>query len=655
MGCTVREKHVRANRKSRPVKLEFDPCCLMLDNKTNPKSTIESSLKHLVYHPGLPNPGQNPNPIGESDENGWGYCTEDELEDILLKHLDCLYNEAIAKLVGLGYKEDVALRAVLSNNGYCYGEMDVLTNVLGNSLAYLSSNGCCGGGEGGSSDVNNDDDDDDGDGDDDEIVFTDLRHLQEYSLAGMVYLLQQVKPNLSKGDAMWCLLMSELHVGKASLMDIPSSRDGCDSKSEKEIYCPKRFNLSPSMKSLLRENVSAFAAGYRASMEQKKQSRTQFESSGNNLSCIQPRSNSVSEESVSSVLEKFRELNLDDGIGSTPEELKDDALLALVNQIQDIKKQVKERKEWAHRKAMQAAQKVSNELNELKCLRSDRDEIQRLNKVKKTCEDTTVKRLSDVENTLRQATTHGDKTNLLARTLQNENAEIRAEMEAYKLSASESLTACIEASKKEKKCLKKLMAWEKQRTKLQDEITAEKVKIQTLNKALVQITQEEKEYEARWRQEQKAKDQALAQVEEEQRSKEATEAINKRNVESLRLKIEIDFQRHKDDLQRLEQELSRLNKASSRDSGLKGKTGKFKGEAMSKVLEAMDSSYEKESSYDRECMICMKEEVSVVFLPCAHQVVCVSCSDNFMGGDKETCLCCRAPVEQRIRVFGATS
>lgn len=156
-------------------------------------------------------------------------------------------------------------------------------------------------------------------------------------------------------------------------------------------------------------------------------------------------------------------------------------------------------------------------------------------------------------------------------------------------------------------------------------------------------------------------------MEEEQRSKEATEASNKRKVESLRLKIEIDFQRHKDDVQRLEQELSRLNKASSTDSSFKsdntshtkGKSDKSKGEAMSKLLlkelDRLDGSYEKEADYDRECLLCMKDEVSVVFLPCAHQAVCASCSDSFMGGGKATCPICRAPVQERIRVFGATS
>lgn len=153
-------------------------------------------------------------------------------------------------------------------------------------------------------------------------------------------------------------------------------------------------------------------------------------------------------------------------------------------------------------------------------------------------------------------------------------------------------------------------------------------------------------------------------MEEEQRSKEAAEAHNKRKLETLRLKIELDFQRHKDDHQRLEQELSRLKASSDTDSAHLPnniwRPEKSQGENIAKLLEELDKlegSYEKEANNDRECIICRKDEVSVVFLPCAHQVVCGSCSDSFFSssGSKATCPCCRALVQQRIRIFGATS
>ncbi|KAF2544771.1 hypothetical protein F2Q70_00021010 [Brassica cretica] len=687
MGCTVRDKHVRAARKIRPaykpeLELELD-----LDRVALSKSIVESSLKNLVYHPGLTGSTSGSCCVhsGTSfEESVWGYCTEENLQEILLKHLEFLYDQAVSNLIDLGCEESVAMRAVLSN-GHCYGESDVLKNIVNNSLSYLNSSS---------------------NGDQSEAGFTDLRDLEEYSLDGMVYLLQQVRPSFSKGDAMWCLLMSELHVGKASTMDLPNrgtccakedshgegtldlagfmapalcrfhggwafgngggpefsgkgwfSMNNSELKLQREIECPRRFNLSPTMKSLLKRNVAAFAAGFRASMKQKQID------DGTCGEGADP-THVESEESVGSVLEKFRDLNLDDNLESVGE---DGVIVTLLRQVKDLEKKLKERKEWAQKKAMQAAQKVSDELTELKSLNSERESIQMLKKGKQAVDESTVKRLSELENAVRKATCQRDTANAIVRTLENQNAEIRAEREGLKLSASESMKACMEESKKEKKCLKKHLAWQKQKLKLQDEITAEKEKIKALYKSLAQITLDEKEIEAKRVEEQKAKEQALAQVEEEQRSKEAAEAHNKRKLETLRLKIELDFQRRKDDHQRLEQELSRLKASSDTDSSHLSSNvwepERSQGENIAKLLEELDKlegSYESEANNDRECIICMKDEVSVVFLPCAHQVVCGSCSDNFFssnngGGGKVTCPCCRAVVQQRIHIFGATS
>ena len=173
--------------------------------------------------------------------------------------------------------------------------------------------------------------------------------------------------------------------------------------------------------------------------------------------------------------------------------------------------------------------------------------------------------------------------------------------------------------------------------------------------------------QSKWREELKAKELALVQVEEERRSKEAAEASNKRKLEALRLKIEIDFQRHKDDHQRLEQELSRLKLSAQStklnhqpDNLLTGKSegAKPQGETIARLLHELDKledSSEKDVNCDRECIICSKDEVSIVFLPCAHQVLCANCNDSYGKKGKATCPCCRVPIEQRIRVFGASS
>lgn len=173
-------------------------------------------------------------------------------------------------------------------------------------------------------------------------------------------------------------------------------------------------------------------------------------------------------------------------------------------------------------------------------------------------------------------------------------------------------------------------------------------------------------WKAKWRQEQKTKESVLTQLEEERRLKEASEANNKRKLEALRLKIEIDFQRHKDDLQRLEQEYTRLKDSAqltdldsqSNDSWTVSSNGvNPQGETIARLLHQLDleENPEKGVNSDRECMICMKDEVSVVFLPCAHQVICANCNENYGKKGKVTCLYCRVPIEQRIRVYGASS
>ncbi|KAM3379698.1 MND1-interacting protein 1 [Capsicum galapagoense] len=656
-------------------------------------------------------------------------CTEDQLKDILLQNLEILYAEAINKLVALGYDDEVAMRAILKN-GHCYGGMDVLTNILHNSLVYLNSGKCSNLGD-----------------DYSDQCFDDLRQLVDYSLAGIICMLQRVKPHMSKVDAMWCLLVSDLHVGRASEMEIPvmhpkdgsgggrgfnesvnsSSSSGAgeegvaatgpvgfvpamcrfqcgwgfgsstanafplnrpfaftsDASSQKDIECPKRFNLTPSMKTLLKRNVAAFTAGFRANPKYM-QNQSQFQADGDQSSGLAqsgesqtlksqdvvklapPSESQISRREdlvVNSVVGKFQDLNLEENAQQGDRQLdqKEEMIISLLAQIKDLERQVKERKDWAHQKAMQAARKLSHDLTELKTLRMEKEEIERMKKGKPVIEDNTMKRLSDMESALRKASSQVDRANLAVKKLETENAEMRAEMEASKLSASESAKACMEAGKREKKCIKKLGVWEKQKKKLQEDVAAEKQKISDLQMQLVQLEAAQKDAEANWRQEQKAKEQAVALVEDERRLKEAAEANKKRDLEALRLKIEIDFQRHKDDFQRLEEDLSRLRASTELQnqsanlvtgSNVEQPQGDIAG--MLREFGRVEDPSEKDNS-DRECIICLKEEVSVVFLPCAHEVLCATCNDKFGKKGRAKCPRCRVPIDQRIRVFGATS
>ncbi|KAI7995452.1 MND1-interacting protein 1 [Camellia lanceoleosa] len=66
-------------------------------------------------------------------------------------------------------------------------------------------------------------------------------------------------------------------------------------------------------------------------------------------------------------------------------------------------------------------------------------------------------------------------------------------------------------------------------------------------------------------------------------------------------------------------------------------------------LDKLEDSSDKDVGYNRECLICLKDEVSVVFLPCAHQGLCASCNDEYGKKGKATCPCCGYQLNKESR------
>lgn len=202
---------------------------------------------------------------------------------------------------------------------------------------------------------------------------------------------------------------------------------------------------------------------------------------------------------------------------------------------------------------------------------------------------------------------------------------------------------------------------------MQEEIAEEKKKIRLMQQELDEVKAATKEYEMKWKQEIKAKEEAIALAEEERRLKEAAKVNANRRHEALRRKREIDFQRLKDDVQRLEEELARLKASAGLNSLIAPSANasrtadaadiKNLKEPNMKALPGLKKQQESSNKLNRSraCIICKKDEVSVVFLPCSHQVVCGSCNEEHEKEGKSSCPCCSVRIEERIRVYGASS
>ncbi|KAM7485167.1 hypothetical protein LguiA_001176 [Lonicera macranthoides] len=357
-----------------------------------------------------------------------------------------------------------------------------------------------------------------------------------------------------------------------------------------------------------------------------------------------------------------------------PKDRKDEIILKLVPRVRELQSQLQEWTEWANQKVMQAARRLSKDKAELKTLRQEKEEVERLKKEKQTLEESTMKKLCEMENALCKASGQVDRANAAVRRLEMENITLRQQMEGAKLRAAESAANCQEVSKREKKTMMKFQSWEKQKTFLQEELVAEKRKLGLLQQELEHAKDLRDQLEAKWKQEEKAKEELLTQATTFKKDREQIEASTKSKEDGIRLKAEKNLQRYKDDIEKLEKELSQLrlktdsSKIAALRRGIDGsynkatdlKTSLTPSESQILYISKMVKDFKEYSASggvkrERECVMCLSEEMSVVFLPCAHQVVCSNCNELHEKQGMKDCPSCRGPIQRRISVRYASS
>lgn len=172
--------------------------------------------------------------------------------------------------------------------------------------------------------------------------------------------------------------------------------------------------------------------------------------------------------------------------------------------------------------------------------------------------------------------------------------------------------------------------------------------------------------QARWRQEEKAKEDLLAQANCIRKERDESEASAKKEEKM----IKTEAYKIKEDIQSLEKEISdlRLKNESAKIAALK-KSGIIECKVSSSLPQkesttAIPSSMKKAAlsdfshfrfggngvKRDRECVMCLSEETCVVFLPCAHQIVCKNCNELHGKQGMKDCPSCRSTIQRRINV-----
>ncbi|XP_030465838.1 putative E3 ubiquitin-protein ligase RF298 [Syzygium oleosum] len=350
-----------------------------------------------------------------------------------------------------------------------------------------------------------------------------------------------------------------------------------------------------------------------------------------------------------------------------PRDKKEELILKLGPKLHDLQSQLQEWTEWANQKVMQVARRLSKDKAELKALKQEKEEVERLKKEKQALEENTMKKLSEMENALCKANGQVERAKSAVRRLEVENAALRQEMETAKLRAAESAASCQDVFKREKKMQMKLQSWEKQKTMFQEELLTEKHRFAQLIQDVDQAKDLHNRREARWQQEDKAKEDSWVQVNSLRKETEQIEASTKSKEQLTKSDAENTSQKYNEDIQRLEKEISqlRLKADSSKIAALwRGIDGSYASRLTDPgkgshnlpedplMLEVVDFQEYLGIGVrrERECVMCLSEEMSVVFLPCAHQVVCSTCNELHERQGMKDCPSCRSPIQQRISV-----
>lgn len=174
--------------------------------------------------------------------------------------------------------------------------------------------------------------------------------------------------------------------------------------------------------------------------------------------------------------------------------------------------------------------------------------------------------------------------------------------------------------------------------------------------------------QGRLEQERVAKEKLLAQAASIRKERQQREARIKSEEDMVRKRAANDMQKYVEDIARLEKELIELKLKSESEQiaalrrGIDEKNDSFsrtgkstpavKENKKSDTSQTMGSCQDKSAARslrrEQECVMCLSEEMSVVFLPCAHQVVCPECNELHERQGMKDCPSCRTPIQRRI-------
>ncbi|GER32975.1 RING/U-box superfamily protein [Striga asiatica] len=614
-----------------------------------------------------------------------------ELEGLLSSFLSTTLDNAVRKLVWCGYNEETAEWAILSSSNF-NGSKDAESNIVEGALTLLKM--------------------DEHVKMQKKTVFESLQSLVEYTLLEMIHVVRELRPELTVTEVMWCLLMSDLDLATVcGLKWAPEASEGSPretsrtvqpssgelakgaSLSLQELKMDENSGPSGSKKApaihfkgdFLRQKAIHFEKNYRGRFtkgsfkakvaawesmvldqslelqsisegDEKKSDDSQLTDkdqlsalpAGNLDTCM--RGEKVNfPDPLKEPTDYYAQIRFDEILQEyVAKDEKDQLLFITVPLKAELQKELKGWYDWANEKVMQAARKLGKEKAELKTLRQEKKDVENSKKQKQTV----VNHAAEMDHRLANAINQIQMASFSVKQLEAENDVLRRGMEAARMEARGSEVKLDEAVAKEQEIMKRLQAWEVEKDFMIEKLTVTRRETAELESLIGKRKNRQNQFKVLLRQEEKERLKDQRMIDSLRQKREKVEAVMKAEADNINQKVQMKKQNFEDKIKNLRRKISALKLESDKKkiAALNASYG-LNVPNVGKRLPVFQEIYETgDAKEERECVICMSDEISVVFVPCGHQVLCGPCNDLHEKKGMKDCPSCRGMIDSRVSV-----
>ncbi|CAI9118652.1 OLC1v1020248C1 [Oldenlandia corymbosa var. corymbosa] len=300
----------------------------------------------------------------------------------------------------------------------------------------------------------------------------------------------------------------------------------------------------------------------------------------------------------------------------------------LLSRVRELKLHLEETTDQPEQMVSEAASRSDGTLD------LDREVQLLLERQKQKLETNIRKKLVEMETDLHEGKAKVERRRAALHVLEVENSTLKQDMVAAEAQIAGTAAASEELFRRQKEHLMKLKSLETQKSILVETLAAEKGKFDHWKKKVERAEEQQHQRQARLNfVVEKELDEILLKVTHLRGMREGIETAGNVEMDQIKVKAEKEI-KDKEEIKLLKNKI-----AARRLQIYFAKAAELQGGAEAAFLPR-----------ERECIMCLSEETFIVFLPCAHQLLCSACNDLHERHECKNCPSCNTGIQQRMRV-----